>query len=246
MSNQEFGKGTGDQGTQDEGKNFGQADDGKTNTNQGTQGIDPAEYEALRKRDENAQEHIARLERENAEARDKVVALEDKLSSATTIDEALARIANQGDGQGQQPVDQADVAQVVRQVLGQEQTKSRQESNWNTVQSELNKTFGDWETADRKIQERCSELDLTPAEATQMAKNSPKAFMDLFVPKAQANASARAGSSTGTGEMGQRGVAPTGSGVRDKAYYQNLRRTNPNKYWSVDVQAQLRRDLFSE
>lgn len=242
MSNQ-FGT-PGDSG-QDEGKNFGQADDGKTNTGQGNQGIDPAEYEALRKRDENAQAHIERLERENAEARDKVVELEGKLSSATTIDEALARIANQGEGQ-QTTVDPTDVAQVVREVLGQEQTKSKQESNWNTVQSKLNETFGDWATADKKIMEKCSELDLTPAEATQMAKNSPKAFMNLFVPQA-ANTAARAGSSTGTGDMGQRHTATQDAGeVRDKAWWNNLRRTNPNKYWSVDMQAQMRRDLFSD
>ena len=244
MSNQEFG--TGGDSAQDEGKNFGQAEGGKTNTGEGTQGIDPVEYEALRKRDEAAQAHIAKLESENAEARDKVTELEKSLTSATTIDEALARIANQGEGQGQQSIDPTDVAQVVREVLGQEQTKSKQETNWSNVQSTLNKEFGDWETADRKIMERCSELDLTPAEATQMAKNSPKAFMDLFVPKAQAATSAKPGSSTGTGEMGQRGVAPSGTEVRDKAYYQNLRRTNPNKYWSIETQAQYRRDLFSD
>lgn len=242
MDNQ-FGKG-GDS-AQDEGNNFGQADGDKTNVNRGNQGIDPVEYEALRKRDENAQAHIARLERENAEARDKVVELEKQISNATTLDEALARIANQGDGQQGQTLDQADVAQVVRQVLGQEQTKSKQESNWNTVQATLNKTFGDWKTADAKIIERCGELDLTPAEATQMAKNSPKAFMDLFVPQA-ANTSARAGSSTSTGEMGQRGAVNSQGETRDKAWWNNLRRTNPQKYWSVDMQAQMRRDLFSE
>jgi len=79
-----------------------------------------------------------------------------------------------------------------------------------------------------------------------MAKNSPKAFMNLFVPQAATNSAAKPGSSTGSGEMGQRGVAANVGDVRDKAYYQNLRRTNPNKYWSVDVQAQMRRDLFSD
>lgn len=247
MSNQEFGKGGDDRSTQDEGKNFGQnQSDGQTKPTDGSQGIDLEQYEALRKRDENAQSHIQTLESENRELRDKYVELEKQLASATTLDEALARIANQGEGQQQQAVDQADVAQVVREVLGQHQTEQKQESNWNTVQSQLKTTFGDWQTADQKVLERCSELDLTPDEATRMAKNNPKAFMQLFVPQSQANTAAKAGSSTGTGNMGQRGAQTTTGEVRDKAWWNQKRRENPTWYWSVDAQAQMRRDLFSE
>lgn len=241
----EFGKSGNDQTGQDEGKNFGVNTDGSTTgTDTGSQGIDSTEYEALRKRDENAQQHIARLESENAELRDKYTEVENKLTNATTLDDALARIANQGNDQSKD-IDPTDVAQVVREVLGQEQTATKRESNWQNVTSKLTEVYGDWATADTKVQEKARELDITLEEAGNMARNNPKAFMQLFVP-AQSTTNHKAGSSTGTGDIGQKGVSNAPGQVRDKAYYNELRRKNPNKYWSVDVQAQLRRDLFSE
>lgn len=237
MTDQEFGKSGDDQAGQ-EGKNFGSNEDTKTDGDTGSQGIDLEQYEALRKRDEAAQAHIEKLERENKEARDKVVELQDGLSKATTIDEALARIADQGDGK-QATVDPTDVAQIVKDVLSQEQTKDAMDTNWSTVVESLTQTFGDWETADLKVQERAKELDISIKEATTMAQQNPKAFLQLF--NAQSKQAAR---SSGTEGMGQRGVGSEGE-VRDQAYYSKLRRERPNHYWSVDVQAQMRRDLFN-
>ena len=237
MTDQEFGKSGDDQAGQD-GKNFGSNENAGTTGDTGNQGIDPVEYEALRKRDEAAQAHIERLERENAEARDKVVELEDGLSKATTIDEALARIADQGEGK-QETVDPTDVAQIVKDVLSQEQTKDAKDSNWNTVVETLTKTFGDWDAADLKVQERAKELDISLKEATAMAQQNPKAFLQLFNTQSQ-----QAARSSGTEGIGQRGVGSTGE-VHDQAYYSKLRKERPNHYWSVDVQAQMRRDLFN-
>jgi len=241
-----FGTAASDQGSQDEGNNFGENTDGQTKPEDGSQGIDTSDYEALRKRDENAQALIPQLQNENKELRDKYVELEEKLANATTLDDALARIATQGDGQTQQGIDRTDVAQVVEEVLGQHQTVAKQTANWNTVQTTLTEEFGDWATADRKVIDRARELDITLDEATTMAQNNPKAFLQLFVPQRSSSSNNKAGSSTGSGEMGQRGVSGTVGETRNKEYYNNLRRTNENKYWSVEVQAQMRRDLFSD
>jgi len=240
-----FGTSRDDQAGQDEEKNFGSNEEGMTNAHPGSQGIDPQEYEALRKRDEAAQAHIERLERENKEARDKVVELEDGLSNATKLDDALARIANQGDGQAPTGVDRTDVAQVVEEVLGQHQTAAKQDSNWATVTDALTKEFGDWKTADVKVQEKARELDISIEDASVMAKQNPKAFLELFVPQRNSSTN-KAGSSTGTGDVGQRGMNSQVGEVRDQAYYTKLRRENPNKYWSVETQAQYRRDLFPD
>lgn len=244
-----FGTSANDQGGQgtgtnpgEEGTNFGQNTNGQTNTGGAGQGIDPAEYEALRQRDEHAQAHIQRLESENSELRDKVVELENQLASATTLDEALKRISNQGEGQ--QQLDPTDVAQVVERVLEDKQTKAQQDSNWNEVVSSLTKKYGEWKAADSYVQERARELDISLEHATQMAKNSPKAFKKLFGIDESASTSNTAGSH-GAGAQGQRGVSSHPGQVRDKAYYSNLRKNDPNKYWSVDTQAQMRRDLYN-
>jgi chromosome segregation ATPase len=235
---EEFGKATDDQGNQD-GKNFG-SDGTVTDGDQNNQGMTPDEIEALRKRDAAAQAHIEKLERENKEARDKVVELQDNLSKATTLDEALERIQNQGDTQ-QETVGEADVAQIVEKVLGQKQTQDTMDSNWNAVLSVLTETHGDWDTANLKVQERARELDISDKDASMMARQNPKAFLQLF------NQTTKPAQSSGSGEVGQRTTfdSMSNTGDRDKMYYAKLRRENPNKYWSVDVQAQMRRDLFN-
>ena len=227
---------------QEEGNNsFGTAQTGDTGT--GTSNkvqVDPTEYAALRQRDEHAQTHITRLESENSELRDRVVALEDKIANATTLDEAIDRISK--NGKGDQQIDQAGIAQIVEDVLGQHQTAKAQEDNWSTVYSKLTETYGDFKTADAKVQERAMELDIDLRDATAMARRNPKAFLQLFVP-AGASAAAR---SSSAGESGQRGVSVnTGATTRDQAYYSKMRKENPNKYWNVDTQAQMRRDLFN-
>jgi len=235
---EEFGKSGDDQDAQD-GKNFGNADAG-TSGNQDTQGMTPEEVEALRKKSDAAQAHIEKLESENKEARDKVVELQDALAKATTLDEALQRIETKGEDQ-QATVGEADVAQIVEKVLGQKQTETQQETNWKTVVDTLVKDHGDWDTANLKIQERAAELDISNKEASTMARQNPKVFLELF------NQTTKPAQSSGSGEVGQRTTfdSMSNTGDRDKAYYTKLRRENPNKYWSVDVQAQMRRDLFN-
>lgn len=246
----EFGTSTTDQGTQgnggqppeNEGTNtFGTNTDGVTAPTGSPQGIDSAEYEALRRRDEHAQQHIPRLESENEELRNKLAELETKLASATTLDEALARIANQGEGQA---IDRTDVAQVVREVLGQSQTEEKMERNWTSVVADLTKKYGEWKDADVYVQTRSRELDISLEEATKMAKNNPIAFRSLYNLDTPA-ASPNPAGSHGAGAQGQRGTSSAPGTVRDKAYYNQLRKDNPNKYWSVDTQIQMRRDLFN-
>jgi hypothetical protein len=234
---------SGDSG-QDEGNNTFGDTTGTTNAGTDHSGIDPVQYEELRKRDEHAQQHIPRLESENNELRDKVVELEKQLANSTTLDEALAGMQNQGSDQAS--IDRTDVAQIVTEVLGQHQTQATQESNWQTVAQSLTDTYGDWETADKKVLERATELDISVQDATAMARQNPKAFMQLFVPQGQSTSSAKPGSSTGTGEIGQRGAVNEVGETRNKDWWNNLRRTNPDKYWSVEMQAMMRRDLFSD
>ena len=149
--------------------------------------------------------------------------------------------APQAEDTEQETVDEADVAQIVEKVLGQKQTQDTMESNWSAVLDVLVETHGDWDTANLKVQERARELDISDKDASIMARQNPKAFLQLF------NQTTKSAQSGGSGEVGQRTTFDSMSktGDRDQAYYSKLRRENPNKYWSVDVQAQMRRDLFN-
>jgi hypothetical protein len=166
------------------------------------------------------------------------VELEDKIANATTIDDALERIRNQ-----EIQTTSDDVEQVVRRVLEQNQTAAVMEANWSQVQGDLTNTYGDWATADKNVTARAQELGISLQDATALAKTSPKAFKELFIPS---EGVAPTSGSIRSGGEGQSAPLTTSGSLDDrKAYYSKLRRENPNKYWSVDVQAEMRRELFN-
>lgn len=240
----EFGKPDDTGQNENEGTTFGQTpthDQGGATDNIG---MTADQIEALRRRDEAAQAHIPKLESENDELRDRLAELETKLASATTVDEALARIANNGEQSQAPSLDQNAVTQIVDQVLTQKQTQVTSENNWNQVQSTLTETYGDWGTADAKVQERARELDISVQDATAMARNNPKAFLQLFVPQGTTTTDRSAGVRSGGSGQTVAGNNTAGT-IRDHAYYAKMRRDNENQYWKLDTQLQMRRDLYS-
>lgn len=236
----EFGKA--DDPGQD-GQDFGQTPGDDNTGATENKGYSSDELEALRRRDEAAQAHIPQLETENRELRDKVMELEQSLESATTIDEALDRISTREKGQGS-TLDPDAVTQIVDSVLEQRTTQAKQDSNWESVQAQLTETYGDWKTADAKVQERAQELGIDLADASQMAKRSPVAFMELFAPSTSTTPDTSSG--VRSAGSGQTVVGSTTSGTRDHAYYSQLRKDNPIQYWKIDTQMQMRRDLYSD
>ena len=239
----EFGKPDDTGQDNNDGTDFGQTPGDDNTSATDNKGIDSAEFEALRKRDEAAQAHIPNLESENAELRDKLTDLESKLASATTIDEALDRISNNREGNSDN-LDASTVTQIVEQVLEQNQTQAKQDSNWTSVQNTLTESYGDWKTADAKVQERAMELDIPLQDATTMAKNNPKAFLQLFTPQGSTNTDSSSGVRSGGSGQTVAGTTNTGN-TRDHNYYKQLRKDNPILYWKTDTQLQMRRDLYN-
>ncbi len=227
---------------------FGKVDDkdgqntdgnGQESKENSSSGITSEDLEALQTRDVAAQAHIPQLESENKELRDKVVDLETSLANATSLDEVMKKITDRGDGTSND-IDAGAVTQIVERALDQRQTKQTQEDNWTSVMNTLTELYGDWKTADTKVQERAKELDIELDDVTTMAKNNPKAFLSLFkTPTASSDSSSgvrSAGSGQKTAEL------PSGN-ERDAAFYKKMRIENPKQYWSLDTQAQFRRDI---
>src|SRR5882757_3811188 len=166
--------------------NEGPSDQGGTNGQVGAED----DVEALRRRDEHAQSHIVRLERENKELRDAVAERDTKLSNSKTIDEALSRMNKSDKGQ---EIDPEQLADAVGQKLTERDQARKQETNWTSVVTKLTETFGEWGKANVEIQLKARELGLTDEDATVLARRSPQAFYDLFLPKASTSGSAGSG-----------------------------------------------------
>ena len=133
------------------------------------------------------------------------------------------------------------VAEQVEQRLQQRTAERVAQDNWSDVYARLTETYGEWNKANDEVERRCSELRMSTQEATDLAKRSPSAFYELFLPKAGTPSQSSAASATSK----QTSMPQTETTESDiKEYYKKLRKENPNKYWSPEVQAQYRRDLY--
>lgn len=131
-------------------------------------------------------------------------------------------------------VDPNEIVNLVKNTMTQEQTKLQQEKNLNAVASQLKKVWGDdWVT---KLRNVGRSLDLTEAQMDVMAKTSPKALLQAVMPVQNKvdNVSPPRSSIMGIPQQ------PQESGW---AKYEQMRRSDPRRYYSPQVQLQLERDV---
>ena len=205
--------------------------------------ITPEDLTELRKRDVNAQKHIPELESDNAQLRQQLADAETQLEGSATLQDVMNRIENKS-GTGT-PVSADDVATQVEARLRSRAKEDKQESNWNKVLGRLEEQHGSTESVDKYVDTKAISLGMTIDEATLLAKNSPDAFMKLFSGEGspapqQGTASAASQQPLNINDAGNYG------NERDKAFYDKMRKEHPNKYWKVETQMQLRRDVYGE
>lgn len=239
---EEFGK-PDDTGQKPQDTSFNQS----PSDNDGSEGgadISKEELDALRKRDDHAQPHITQLESKNDELRTQVAELENDLASAATIDSVLERIQNKpGEDSKVAP---GDVADLVVDRLQEKARKELEDNNWATVVSQVTEHYGEWDKGNEAIQAAAAGHNMTPAEASQLARKSPSAFAELFLQKEQSPGGQQSIASTALRTTNNEPL-PGSPGKRDHAYYEARRKSKSpamrDQYWSTDEQAQLRRDL---
>ncbi len=240
MTEQKFGE----PGSDTTGKeSFDAPADGDNSSDGDQSGITPDDLIELRKRDENAQQHIPRLEDENMTLRNEVAELKNNLASSATLDDVMARLGDAPTGD-ETSADPDQIAAQVEQRLQRKAQDNVEQSNWDTVYAKLIEQHGTWENADKDITARCAELSMDPKAATQMARTSPEAFSKLFnTPTTVPQQSAAGAANTQT--LNLTDLPGTGPTPRSKEWYSDLRKKNENKYWSEETQLQYRLDRES-
>lgn len=224
-------------------KSFSSSNEEDTSSAQSGADITTEDLKELRKRDVNAQEHIPQLETENNQLRAKLAEVETQLEGSATLEDVLNRIENKSEGGSTVSAD--EVATQVEARLQSRAKEEQQESNWNTVWGKLQEQHGSEENVDKYVLTQAATLGMSTEEATLLAKNSPDAFMKLF--SAEGTAAPQQGIASATGQQtSNNNEAGTSSGTKDKAFYDEMLRKNPRKYWKVATQAQLRRDVYGE
>ena len=223
-------------------KSFSSSNEEDNSSAQSGADITPEDLKELRKRDVNAQEHIPQLETENEQLRQKLAEAATQLEGSATLEDVLNRIENKSDSGSTVSAD--DVATQVEARLQSKAKEKQQESNWNTVWEKLQEQHGSEENVDKYVLTQAATVGMTIDEATLLAKNSPDAFMKLF--SAEGSAAPQQGIASATGQQTSNNNEAGTSNTRDKAFYDEMLRKNPKKYWKVATQAQLRRDVYGE
>lgn len=128
-----------------------------------------------------------------------------------------------------QPV---DIETTVQKIMSDREAANTRTRNLLDVREKLTQVYGD-DFATR-VKARASELNISLAKLNEMAAETPVAFyaliglgtdvgrtVDQTVPPATRQNSA---------------ATPHNPNVKNNAYYQNLRKTNPTLYWTPKVQ----------
>ncbi len=127
-----------------------------------------------------------------------------------------------------------DIEALVSKKLRETETQKTQESNYQTVRNELQKEWGSDFTA--KLQQASSDLGMSPAEVDNLARTNPKLFLKAVGIGRESKVQAESLFTTSP----QSAPQATRS-EKNYAYYQKMRREDPEKYHSKNTQAEMHR-----
>lgn len=196
----------------------------------------------------SAQDHIAQLTRQIEEMRE-------DLGKRATAEEILAELrkeqakptagerpsANSGSGATENTTQGGpeDIKRLIEETLTQREKNRTAAENLKEADAQLTRLYGTEATA--KMEARAKELGLSKERMTEIASESPTAFLSLIgeKPPVADNRTVSSEVNTATDQFSR------SSNERTWDYYQEMRRKNPKLYYSAKMQRQLEADYAS-
>jgi hypothetical protein len=198
---------------------------------------------ALAKKAIHADNHIRTIEEENAKLRQE---LQTRLSVEEFYDRVKSRTPSPSNPEPQQQdepertefsIEQID--SLVGKRLQEHLTAEQQKSNLAAVQAEVERRLGP--NYRKLMRDRAREVGEVEENLVNLAMNKPKLFLELMVPNTtQTHIPGLPRTQVDSGKRG----APHGV-VRDSNYYANLRKSDPKRYESREVQIQMHNDALA-
>lgn len=187
-----------------------------------------------------ADQFIERLKEENAKMR------EDLGTYQTKAEEYERILKDRQEPSGEQPpetsgdqVKPEEIAALVDETIKERERKQSKEQNLQTAQEELVSQFdGDLGEARKFLQKRATELNVSVEYLKEQATESPTVFKELVGKKPESKPATPSAASLPSGNPPASGEPREGTW----AYYENLRKTDPKKYWSPAVQNRMHQD----
>lgn len=179
----------------------------------------------------SADEHIAKLEKENAEMREKLI-------KATTLDAVLQSMNKDGEKPPVQTGQQEpqDIEALVERTLSQRETQRIREANVKAVDKLIKERYG--EQAKEIFNAKINDVGLDVASAMEIAAKSPKAFMKMFDDVKPEQQQSVPNQST------QRTQSMSNDSIQEGTYawYAKMRKDNPTLYNSPTMQRRMIED----
>lgn len=198
--------------------------------------------DAVAKKIVHADQHISNLEKELAEMRD-------ELLKRTAVEDMLAKLEQKqtptrGTLDTPQPDTgkdkEIDLAAKVQELLKTEKEKERREANLQKSKAGLKERFG--ADFNQRLEGIADELSVSKEFLSQMAASSPDGFLKLVDSVAKPDDNRPVTPPKGT-------IDPfkiSSPDRKNKAYYDKIRRDNPNLYFSRRVQNEMHAEAVKQ
>lgn len=142
-----------------------------------------------------------------------------------------------------------DIDKLVEQKLqakererSEQAAKERSEANLNEVRNKLTELYGSNYAS--SIKQKADELGVTTEFLTETASREPKAFFKLLDISNQQQPQRDIFQAPAQSKVNTTAINQVNTGERTQAYYDKLRKDNPKKYWSSEVQSQRHKDAM--
>lgn len=190
-----------------------------------------------------ADEFIEQLKAENAEMRRELEAKEREQGKARTIEDVLNAVKEvRGEGGNQSPVSTEDILKAIDSRVSELDRLKARKANAELAQAELLKRFNNDEAKAKEfIRAEASRVGLTPSELKGLSETSPEAFKRIL---GLTNPTGQGGSASFVSEVNTESRSGT-IGVRNAAYYAELKTKLGPKFWDARIQQQRMRDRES-
>jgi hypothetical protein len=188
--------------------------------------------------------HILRIESENAQLRQE---LKTRLSLEEFYDQVKTKMPSPSSPQHtlQDETERSEISiEQVESLVGkrfqEHMSQEQQKNNLTYVQQEVERRLGP--NFKKLMRDRAAEVGEAEENLTTLAMTKPKLFLELMVPKVSPSESIPNLPRTqiDTGKMGN-----LGSTVRNQSFYAKLKQSDPKKYKSREVQAQMHKDALA-
>ena len=180
-----------------------------------------------------AQEHISNLEKEMGELRE-------ELTKRDSAQEILNRIdaSNSAKDTPTAGLDKEAVAQLVNETVSRMDSNKILDANKREVNDKLNSIYGD--KSNEVVSTKAKELGVSVEYLQSTAEQSPKAFYQMvgLTDKSESKDNSMNFNSDVNTENLQKNLSGSIQHGTYK-YYQALRKDNPSKYYTVEVQRDL-------